>query len=206
MNRSSKKIRAKRAAPDQTRPSLRARFWTAMFAPVDIAALVYFRIVFGAITLWEAYRYYDHGWISRYYIEPEFYFKYYGMEWVQPWSGSWMYVHFLVLGLLAACIMLGLFYRVTSVLFFFAIAFVFLLDQTNYLNHLYLVCLIAFILMFLPAHRAASLDAGRRTEIRSNTVPAWTVWLLRLQVGVPYFYGGLAKLNSDWLQCYLVLF
>jgi vitamin K-dependent gamma-carboxylase len=26
------------------------------------------------------------------------------------------------------------------------------------------------------------------------------VWLLRFQIGVPYFYGGLAKLNADWLQ------
>ena len=36
----------------------------------------------------------------------------------------------------------------------------------------------------------------------SSTVPAWTIWLLRFQIGVPYFYGGLAKLNADWLQGY----
>jgi hypothetical protein len=31
-------------------------------------------------------------------------------------------------------------------------------------------------------------------------VPAWTVWLLRFQVGVIYFFGGIAKLNRDWLR------
>jgi hypothetical protein len=41
-----------------------------LFAPVDIASLVYFRIAFGAIMLWEAVRYFQHGWIPRYWIEP----------------------------------------------------------------------------------------------------------------------------------------
>ena len=27
----------------------------------------------------------------------------------------------------------------------------------------------------------------------------WTLWVLRAQVGIPYLYGGLAKLNSDWI-------
>jgi hypothetical protein len=30
-------------------------------------------------------------------------------------------------------------------------------------------------------------------------VPAWVLWLLRFQIAVPYFYGGIAKLNYDWL-------
>ena len=30
--------------------------------------------------------------------------------------------------------------------------------------------------------------------------PAWTLWLLRAQIGIVYFYAGLAKLNADWLQ------
>src|SRR5205814_10252400 len=28
----------------------------------------------------------------------------------------------------------------------------------------------------------------------------WTIWLVRLPVGVPYFSGGLAKLNADWMN------
>jgi hypothetical protein len=26
------------------------------------------------------------------------------------------------------------------------------------------------------------------------------LWLLRVQVGIPYFFGGIAKLNSDWIH------
>lgn len=179
------------------------RVWSLpvrLFASVDIAALVYFRIAFGALMLWEVIRYFENGWITRYYVEPSFHFTYYGFDWVRPWPGSGMYIHFVVLGVLAICIMLGLFYRVSTILFFFGITYVFLLDQTQYLNHMYLISLISFLLIFVPAHRSLSLDAALRPKIRSSVAPAWSLWLLRTQLGIVYFFGGIAKLNGDWLQ------
>jgi vitamin K-dependent gamma-carboxylase len=74
------------------------------------------------------------------------------------------------------------------------------LEKARYLNHFYLICLISFLLIFIPAHRAFSMDAWRRPRLRSKIAPAWALGLLRLQLGIPYFYGGLAKLNGDWLQ------
>ena len=175
------------------------RLVAALFEPVDIAFLVFFRIVFGGIMLWEVYRYFTYGWIGRYYIEPVLTFPYYGFSWVKPWPGSGMYIHFVIVGLAAACVMLGFLYRIAAPVFFLAFTYIFLLEQTRYLNHLYLVCLIGFVMCFLPAERAFSLDALLRRRIRSAVVPAWTLWLLRAQVGIPYFYGGIAKLNSDWV-------
>jgi hypothetical protein len=175
------------------------RICTALFKPVDISFLVFFRILFGGIMLWEVYRYFTYGWISRYYIEPAVTFTYYGFSWVKPWPGSGMYIHFAVLGLAAACVMAGFLYRLATPVFFLAFTYSFLLDQTRYLNHFYLVCLISFLMCFLPAERAFSVDALLRRKIRSEVVPAWTLWLLRIQVGIPYFYGGIAKLNSDWM-------
>ena len=150
--------------------------------------------------LWEVYRYFTYGWIARYFIEPAVTFTYYGFGWVKPWPGRGMYVHFFVLGLAAACVMLGFLYRIAAPVFFLTFTYVFLLDQTRYLNHLYLVCLIGFLLCFLPAERAFSVDALLRRRIRSDVVPAWTLWLLRAQVGIPYFFGGIAKLNRDWVR------
>jgi vitamin K-dependent gamma-carboxylase-like protein len=172
----------------------------ALFKPVDISFLVFFRILFGGITLWEVYRYFTHGWISRYYVEPALNFTYYGFSWVKPWPGRGMYIHFFVLGVAAACVMVGFLYRIATPVFFLAFTYFFLLDQTRYLNHFYLVCLIGFLMCFLPAERALSVDAWLRPNIRSDVVPAWTLWLLRAQVGIPYFYGGIAKLNSDWIH------
>jgi vitamin K-dependent gamma-carboxylase len=187
-----------KSGPFQT--PLIKRICVRLLEPVDISFLVFFRVVFGGIMLWEVYRYFTHGWISRYYIEPTVYFTYYGFSWIKPWPGEGMYIHFFVLGVLAACILTGFLYRIAATLFFLGFSYVFLLDQTRYLNHFYLVSLISFLLIFLPAHRALSIDALLRPKLRSKTTPAWTLWLLRTQVGIAYFFGGVAKLNSDWFH------
>jgi vitamin K-dependent gamma-carboxylase len=180
--------------------SLLERLCAHLFRPVDISFLVFFRIVFGAIMLWEGYRFFNAGWISRYYIEPVVYFTYYGFSWVRPWPGRGMYLHFFALGVLAFCVLIGLCYRIAAPFFFLGFTYVFLLDQTRYLNHFYLICLISFLMIFLPAERTFSVDAWLRPKLRSEVAPAWTLWLLRAQVGIAYFFGGIAKINSDWLR------
>jgi hypothetical protein len=179
--------------------SLLQRTCAALFKPVDISFLVFFRILFGVILLWEVYRYFTYGWISRYFVEPALTFTYYGFSWVKPWPGNGMYIHFAVLGVAVACVMAGFLYRIAAPVFFLAFTYFFLLDQTRYLNHFYLVCLISFLMCFLPAERAFSVDSLLFRKLRADVVPAWTLWLLRAQVGIPYFYGGIAKLNSDWV-------
>ncbi len=177
-------------------------FWARLFAPVDAASLGVFRIAFGAIMLWEVFRYVEFGWIARYYIDPAYNFPYIGFSWVKPWPGNGMYWHFAVLGLLSLMVSLGVWYRVTSILVFFSFTYIFLLEKAHYLNHFYFISLLSFILIFVPAHRAFALPIGR-TKKRSaspSTVPTWALWLLRAQLSIVYFYGGLAKINGDWLR------
>jgi hypothetical protein len=177
------------------------RSWrAALFQPVDISSLVFFRLAFAMVALWEVTRYLSQDWVRQIWIEPDFLFGYPFFEWVKPWPGNGMILHFWALGGLAALILLGAFYRLAAGLFFLAFTYVFLLEQSHYLNHFYLVSLISFLLVFLPAHHKLSIDALLRPRLRSETVSSWAVWLLRFQVGVPYFYGGLAKINGDWLQ------
>ncbi len=75
----------------------------------------------------------------------------------------------------------------------------FLLDKTNYLNHFYLISLLSFILIFIPAHKKYAIDALIFPSIKSNFVPKWSLFWLQCQLGLVYFFGGIAKLNSDWL-------
>jgi len=171
-----------------------------LFAAVDGASLAFFRIAFGGMMLWEVWRYFDHGWIEYFWVKPLFHFSYYGLDWIRPWPGVGMELHWLGLGVLAMCIMLGVWYRISVTLFFIGFTYVFLLDQARYLNHFYLVSLFSFLMIFIPAHRYLSVDALLEPELRSRQVPAWSIWLLRFQVGVPYFFGGIAKLNADWLR------
>ena len=169
-----------------------------LYEPVDVASLVFFRVSFGLIMLWEVFRYWPR--IERKYINPTIHFKYYGLSWIEVLPGDGMYYLFIFMGVLASLITLGLFYRLASTLFFFSITYVFLLDMAYYLNHMYLVCLLSFLLIFIPCHRSFSLDALRHPKTRSQFVPAWSIWLLRAQLGIVHFYAGVAKLNLDWLQ------
>jgi vitamin K-dependent gamma-carboxylase len=180
--------------------SLLTRLQARAFAPVDNASLVFFRTAFGLLMMWEVSRYFHHHWISRYWIEPQFLFKYYGFSWVQPWPGNGMYIHWAVLGLLAFFVATGFLYRLSAALFFVGFTYCFLLDQATYLNHFYLVCLLSFLLIFVPANRAVSLDAWLWPRIRSQVTPAWALWLLRAQMAIVYFFGGIAKLSPDWLR------
>ena len=187
------------AEPAPAPPRLRS-FLGRMFEPVDISSLVVFRIAFGALMLWDVLRYIAHGWVELYFIEPAFHFTYYGFDWVTPLPGAGMHVLFAVLGITAVLTMLGLWYRLATIVFFVGFTYMFLLEQTRYLNHFYLIILFAFLMIFVPAHRAFSIDSRARPELRSSTAPAWSVWILRFQIGIVYFFGGLAKINVDWLR------
>lgn len=169
-----------------------------LFAPVDVASLAWFRIAFGALMVADVVRYFPK--IDEFYVRPTFHFTYYAFEWVRPWPGVGMHIHFIVLGVAAACVTLGLFYRLAAVVFFLGFSHVFLLEQARYLNHFYLIALIALLMVFVPAHRALSLDALRRPSLRADVAPAWALWAVRAQIAVPYVFGGLAKLNADWLH------
>jgi len=175
-------------------------WWRRLFSPMDGASLALFRMIFGAIMLVEVYRYFSHEWVRSYYIDPKFHFTYYGFGWVKPWPGQGMYWHFAVMGLAAAGVMLGAWYRVSAMLLFVTFTYVFLLDQAYYLNHFYLICLLSLLMIFIPANGLLSVDAWRKPARRSDDVPAWARWLLLAQLSIVYFYAGVAKLNEDWIH------
>jgi vitamin K-dependent gamma-carboxylase len=179
--------------------NLRRRVESWLGRPVDIASIVLMRVSFGLLMLWEVTRYFNHDWIEEYWIEPQFHFHYFGFDWVRVWPGDGMYWHFVGIGVLAFLVTVGLFYRFASVLLFLAFSYVFLLEQARYLNHFYLVCLVSFLMAVIPAHGAGSLDVRLGLYRRRDTVPNWCLALLRFQMGVVYFFGGIAKINGDWL-------
>ena len=111
-----------------------------------------------------------------------------------------MYLHFALLGLAALGVALGYRSRLCIVAFFLLFTYVELIDQTTYLNHYYLVSLLAILMVFLPLNRSWSLDASRgRAGGSQPTVPKGALWLLRAQIGLVYIFAGIAKLNADWM-------
>ena len=179
--------------------SFSRRMAAVWFSPVDAASLAVFRICFGLILLWEVYRFFSGDWIGSYWSGKEFYFTFWPFDFIRPWPAELMYVHLAVMGVLAVFIIVGFLYRFSAAGFFLMITYLFLLEQARYLNHLYLVCLLCFLLVFVPANRCWSVDAWLRPSIRSSVVPGWSLWLLRFQVALPMFFAGVSKLNVDWL-------
>jgi vitamin K-dependent gamma-carboxylase len=180
--------------------SFLARLQKRAFAPVDIASLVFLRITFGLLMAWEVCRYLNNGWVSLHWLEPRLLFKYYGFSWVHPWPAHWLYVHWAALGVFGLLVAAGFLYRLSASLMCLSYAYFFLLDETRYVNHTYLILLFCFLLTIVPAHRAFSIDAWMRRSLPSNSAPAWSLWLLRFQIGVVYVFAGLVKLSPDWLR------
>ena len=170
-----------------------------LWAPVDNDWLIFFRVVFGGVMLYWVARYCVYDLVNEYFAEPRYHFHYFNFEWVRPWPRDWMQLQFYGLGLCAVMIIVGCFYRLAALLFALGFTHVFLIDKCYYLNHYYLVCLLAWLMVVLPANRAASLDAIWRPQIHTREAPVWSLWLVRFQIGIPYLFGGIAKLNPDWL-------
>jgi hypothetical protein len=167
--------------------------------PVSAAPLATFRILFSLMMLAGTIRFWLNGWIDDLYVKPKFYFTYMGFDWVHPLNSSGIHLVFGIMAAATVLVAVGLFYRIAIIAFFITFTYVELLDVTNYLNHYYFISLAAFLLIWLPAGKVFSLDVYFRPKLKVVTVPLWMVGALRLQVGMVYFFAGLAKLSPDWI-------
>ncbi|WP_338765151.1 HTTM domain-containing protein [Bernardetia sp. ABR2-2B] len=183
--------------------------------PTSIAPLVSFRILFGLLTFFSTLRFWYMGWIEKHYIKPVFHFKYFGFEWVEPLNSYGMYAVHILLLLASLGVAFGFLYRLSAFLLFLTFTYCQLIDITYYLNHYYFVSLMAFLLIFVPAHRFYSLDCIVFVNKSENQSKGFTskifsvspsllvsrAWILifKFQLAITYFYAGLAKINSEWL-------
>jgi hypothetical protein len=182
-----------------TRGGRLSRIRQAGTREVSAASVAVFRVAFGLAMTVNTLLYLPQL-VHYYYVKPSFTFGYPPLDFIQPLPGFGMQLTYIAMGLLGLTIAAGLWYRASCAVFCVLTTYVFLLDSSYFQNHEYLISLVSFLMIFLPLHRRWSLDARRRPAIAAATVPAWVVWLLRFQIGVPYFFGGIAKINGDWLR------
>ncbi len=167
-------------------------------APVEAAPLAVFRILFGVMMLGSIIRFWSYGWIDKLYIQPTYFFSYYGFEWIKP-IGPYTYLIFLLCAISAVFVAIGYRYKIAIVVFFLSFTYIELMDKTTYLNHYYFITVLSFLMILLPANAYFSVDAARSPRKAYQYIPAWTINSIKLVLGIVYFYAGLAKLNSDWL-------
>lgn len=172
--------------------------------PTDMAWLAAFRALFGltlAVSMW---RFIANDWITRFFVEPRFFFKYWGFGWVQPLSGPALHTLVVSLGVLALAVAAGVAFRVSAALLAIGLTYLQLLDVSNYLNHYYLAGLLCWLLLASPAGRLWSFDAWvcqrffGRAPASERAARAW-LYLFRFQIALVYGGAALAKAQPDWL-------
>ncbi|MEO1513595.1 MAG: HTTM domain-containing protein [Bacteroidota bacterium] len=172
-----------------------------LFQKVDVHSLVFLRIVFGILAFADVLS----SWIYKHFylqvFDPDsFRFTYYGFQWVQPFPEPFMSLFFILTLLASIGIAIGWRYRWCCTWYAVAFTYLFLLDKSFYLNHGYLFCWLSFLMIFLPAQHAFSADVLAGRVSRWSKIPFWPLFILRFTMGLVYFYGGLAKINADWLN------
>ena len=168
-----------------------------LFKRTSIAPLITLRIAFGGLLLYSTLRTIQKGWVEELYIEPSFHFGFF--SWLEVASPSVMQLIFWLKAIFAAFIILGFLYRIATFGFLALFTYVELIDKTYYLNHYYLVSILCFWLLLVPANRKYSIDSVLFPKLRADDCANWQVMIFRIQLTIVYFFAGLAKVNPDWL-------
>jgi vitamin K-dependent gamma-carboxylase len=163
---------------------------------VDGASLAVFRIGLGLIGALLIARLWWNGWLSSLYAAPVNHLRYPGLSWIPEVPGEAVFVVASVAFLGAVALAVGWHHRVGAGLFAGSFGWLEATEATTYLNHYWLLTYLFVLAAFLPLSAAFSLRARGEGEV---LVPIGSVWLLRGQIVLVYFYAGVAKLRGDWL-------
>ncbi|MEN8816946.1 MAG: HTTM domain-containing protein [Nonlabens sp.] len=171
-----------------------------LFKQVDNTALVLFRMLFGLLIACEAFGSIALGAVKRLFIDPQFTFTFIGFEFLEPLPGNWMYVLYMTMGIAGLLVMLGYKYRMAMLFYAITWAYVYLMQKSSYNNHCYLLMLLNFLMVLLPANKSASLDARLNPSIRKEHMSRWIYIFIVAFLGIIYAYASVAKFYPDWLD------
>ena len=101
-----------------------------LFAEIDNAPLIIFRIFFGFLLACETIGAIFTGWVKANFIDPQFTFSHIGMDWLQPLPGNGMYFYFIAMGILGLLVMVGYKYRLSLGLYTILWAGVYFMQKT----------------------------------------------------------------------------
>ncbi|MCL9807802.1 HTTM domain-containing protein [Flavobacterium luminosum] len=129
-------------------------------------------------------------------------FHYPGLDFIEAYSHTFIDIVAGVSYLSVFLLGLGKFPRLGAMGFLITFSYLFLIDISFYNNHYYLWCLIAFLFLIVDQKNWLPIwkfhkkeDLAFQTDIKNYVV-------FGLLISIVYFYGGIAKINMDWLQGY----
>ena len=189
-----------------------SKFWNSLRVllarPVDGGSLAVARMVVGLVVLLTTFDLIkpkgDTSLLRELYTSEYIDWRapYRGFEWLPSYEEPTMELIGWAMAASGLLVMLGCCYRPAVIVATVLRSYFFLLDASYYNNHYYLECLLLVLLCFMPAANQYSVDRWwrrwRGQEVVEH-IPFWPVFLLRAQLFVVYFFGGIAKLNEFYL-------
>lgn len=171
-----------------------------LFKHIDNSSLIVFRIIFGLLCFLESVGAIFTGWVKTTLVDPKFTFNFIGLDFLQPLPGNGMYFCYALMSLFGLFIMVGYKYRVSMLCFTIMWSATYLMQKSSYNNHYYLLMLLSSLMVFLPAHKYASVDVKLNPDIKSISMPQWCKGVFVIQLFIVYTYASVAKLYPDWLD------
>ena len=153
-----------------------------------------FRILFGMLMIFQFFK------ISKrisFFKDPEYlYFPYPELDWMPILSTNAMWIVFTVGFVATILFILGVLHRYSAATMTLVYGYFFSLDAVYYNNHYYLIFLIGLLMIFARADSSLALfNSKKETEISH-----WNYLIFQIQIAIVFFYGGLSKLSSDWIN------
>jgi vitamin K-dependent gamma-carboxylase len=179
------------------------KFKSLLFKPASILPLVFVRAFFGIFALIHALKLLnDENWFNvnfkPYLIQPHYSL----FPFINPLPLDDMRIIVTLIATLSVSIFFGFFYRISIVAYTFLFTYLFLMNRQFYQNHYYFIILISFLMCFTPANALFAVDTKLFPKIKKTIVPFYFQFLILFQMSIVYLFGGIAKLNPDWLQGY----
>ncbi|KEZ92148.1 HTTM domain-containing protein [Nonlabens ulvanivorans] len=171
-----------------------------LFRQVDNSALVLFRMFFGFLLACEAFGHIALGAVDKHFLQPKFTFTFIGFEFLEPLPAPLMYGLFVMMGIAGLLVMVGFKYRTAMIFYAITWTYVYLLQKTSYNNHYYLLMLLNYIMIFLPAHRSVSIDAKWNPRLRKEHMSRWIYLFIIAFLFIVYSYASVAKFYPDWID------
>ncbi len=171
-----------------------------LLEPVDNSPLIVFRRIFGILITLESWGAIATGWVREVLIKPEFTFTFIGFEWLQPLPGSGMYYYYGVMGVLGLMVAFGFYYRFAIISFVILWTAVYLMQKTAYNNHYYLLIILSWMMVIVPANTYRAYDSKYKRVKSQFSCPRWAILIFILQTGIVYIFAAIAKIYPDWLN------
>ncbi|MFM2195767.1 MAG: hypothetical protein RL092_1367 [Bacteroidota bacterium] len=156
---------------------------------VDYLPLEIFRYFFIVTLILQFYSFYSAHFLEGGIIAPAFLFTFQGFSFLSRTPEGLMKLFYALLLIAPLLMLVKRIFRGAILIYLIAFSFFFLIEQSYYNNHFYLIILYTSFWLF---YKPEKIDG-------KLTIPAWLLFLFQIQLFIVYFYGGIVKLNMDWL-------